>query len=187
MPSTLMTNFRRVRFFNYPESLGDGYTVPLGRDGQAERPGGGRGGIHRADGRRQLHWLDARPGNHPGDGHVFGPGGAVGGIVSPMVGGDDDQRFTAQAVGIKGVEQSAQRLVRPAEDAQLFERKPAVLVPHAVGGRKMNEQDPEVLWELFDDAVGDDGIAVVDIFEYVRAGWLRDLAELFLPDEHGGL
>lgn len=91
--------------------------VPFGGDGQFEHVGGGGGGVHGVDLRSQDSGLHTRSRNDPRDGHVFGITVAVGGVVPAVVGGDDDERFIAQAARVQFGEDQPQRLVRAEGDA----------------------------------------------------------------------
>src|SRR5512133_3077157 len=58
---------------------------------------------------------------------------------------------------------------------------------HAIDQREMNKEQPEILWEVGDQSVHDDRVAVVDVNELISAGWLGDLTKFFLANIHYGL
>src|SRR5215208_5286310 len=79
----------------------DGNTIPILWNFQTECKGGSGSGIYGVDSCSELYGLDARTRCDPWDGHIFGHAGTVGCTVAPMIGGNDDQRFSAQVACIQ--------------------------------------------------------------------------------------
>lgn len=180
----LLAERNRPRLDRPVKGFEDRPAVPFLRQGQAERPGSGGGGIGGLDGGGQWAGAHTGAGNYPGDGHIFGCVRAVRLFVPAVVGGDDDNSFLAQAMVIQVFEQRANRFIGMLDNADILRRHPAVDVSHRVRRGEVDEHHAEIGREFFRDFLGDDHITVVDVTEDVYAGGFGDLAQFFLADEH---
>ncbi len=97
-------------------------------------------------------------------------------VVAAVIGGDDDQGFLAQTVGIEGCQNRPDGFIGVLDHADILRGHPAVNMAHRIGGGKVDKKNAKIHRKFFGQALGQDCIAVVDIAENIEAFGFGNLA-----------